>query len=117
MLDVGQPLADALRRFGHGVAVASSVKETLSLTAERRFDAIVLGGVKQGRVSARICGELRRDGLRAPILLLVGDDAAENRVEGLDAGADDCVAASCSLPELLARLRALVRRAERTRAS
>lgn len=75
------------------------------------FDAILLGGAGPEAASLSVCVDLRRTGARTPILLLVARDAAETRVEGLDAGADDCIAVSCPFDELLARLRALVRRA------
>ncbi len=57
-----------------------------------------------------VCVDLRRDGSTLPIVLLVPPNAVEARVMGLDAGADDCLAVDCPVDELLARLRALVRR-------
>ncbi len=103
-------MAQPLRQAGHHVTVVSSSKAARRLLASVAFDVVLLGGIRPDAARLSACGELRRGSAATPILLLVGRDAAETRVEGLDAGADDCVSLSCPLDELLARLRALVRR-------
>lgn len=105
-------LAGALRDAGHAVAVASKPEETWKIARTRAFDAIVVGGrSRPDTVSLTVCSDLLRSGACTPVLLRITRDVAETRSEGLDAGADDCVSLSCPVDELLARLRALVRRA------
>jgi two-component system response regulator MprA len=80
------------------------------LTAQCSFDAVVLGPLGPGTESLTVCDALRRQASVLPIVLLVSRDGVEARVEGLDAGADDCLPVGCQVDELLARLRALLRR-------
>ena len=91
VLEATRLLAGPLEQAGCEVAVACSCAEAVTLAA---------------------CSDLRRCCGRTPILLIVERDAPERRVEGLEAGADDCVSAPLALPELMARLRALVRRTQ-----
>jgi two-component system OmpR family response regulator len=74
------------------------------------YDAIVLDLMLPGIDGFETCRRLRRNGVRTPILMLTARDAVEDRVAGLDTGADDYVAKPFDFGELLARLRALVRR-------
>ena len=104
-------LARPLRQAGYEVTVATSSEEARTLAMSGSFDAVVLGKIRPEATILNICSALRQDGAGTPILLLVGRDAAEMRVQGLDAGADDCIALTSQFDELLARLRALVRRA------
>jgi two-component system OmpR family response regulator len=76
-----------------------------------QYDAIVLDVMLPGLDGFATCRQLREDGVWAPVLMLTARDAVEDRVEGLDAGADDYLLKPFSFSELLARLRALVRRA------
>jgi DNA-binding response OmpR family regulator len=108
-------MAQPLRRAGQAVTVASSSEEARRLAATGSFDAVVLGRIQPEAASLTVCSDLRREGASTPILLLVGRDTSETRVQGLDAGADDCVALSSPVEELLARLRALVRRSATSR--
>jgi DNA-binding response OmpR family regulator len=108
-------LAQPLRQAGYEVTVATSSKDARRLAMSGSFDAVVLGKIRPEAAILSICSALRRDGAGTPILLLVGRDAAEMRVQGLDAGADDCIALTSPFDELLARLRALVRRASAPR--
>ena len=105
--------AKALQRAGHEVTVARSRIEVRDLTAKRSFDAVVLGPLGPATESFSVCDGLRRQGITVPIVLLVPQGGVEARVKGLDAGADDCVPVGCAVDELLARLRALVRRTAR----
>ena len=106
-----QWVAQPLRQAGHDVAVASSCEEALAMAHTDLYDAIVLGSARSESAGLTACSELRRSCARTPILLIVARDGPENRIDGLDAGADDCISEPCAFPELLARLRALVRRA------
>src|SRR5512135_3104833 len=75
------------------------------------YDAIVLDVMLPGVDGLDVCRRLRRDGVWTPVLMLTARDAIEDRVSGLDTGADDYLTKPFSFDELLARLRALVRRA------
>jgi two-component system OmpR family response regulator len=75
------------------------------------YDAIVLDVMLPGADGFEICRRLRRDGVWTPVLMLTARDAVDDRVVGLDAGADDYLTKPFSFEELLARLRALTRRA------
>ncbi len=78
-----------------------------------RFDAIILDVLLPGRNGIEVCRDLRRDGITTPILLLTALDQTEDKVNGLDAGADDYLTKPFPVEELLARLRALSRRPHR----
>jgi DNA-binding response OmpR family regulator len=74
------------------------------------FDAIILDVMLPGRDGIDVCRTLRQRGLRTPILMLTARDAVEDRVRGLDSGADDYLVKPFAFTELVARLRALMRR-------
>jgi DNA-binding response OmpR family regulator len=105
-----EALAGPLRRAGHEVTVAIAAHDIRELTASRSFDAVVLGMMRPETQSLALCHTLRRDGIGVPIVLFVSGDAVEERIAGLEAGADQCLGVGCPNEELLARLRALVRR-------
>jgi DNA-binding response OmpR family regulator len=105
-----ESMAEPLRRAGHDVTVARNGRDLCSLTTSGSFDAVVVGMLGSGSQGLRVCNDLRRRGVALPIVLIVGHDDVESRIQGLDAGADDCVGVGCPADELLARLRALVRR-------
>jgi DNA-binding response OmpR family regulator len=96
------------------VVVARDGSEVRDLTEHDSFDVVVLGPLRSEAESLTVCRGLRLEETDLPIVLLVGQDGAEARVRGLDAGADDCVPLECPVDELLARLRALVRRSTRS---
>jgi DNA-binding response OmpR family regulator len=104
-------LSQQLRQAGHRITVASNSADVRRLARDAAFDVAVLGRIRPEPARLRVCRELRRREGAFLILLLVEDDEVEMRVAGLDAGADDCVSISCPFDELLARLRALSRRA------
>jgi two-component system, OmpR family, response regulator len=108
------PLAAAVRRAlkPEGVAadVATKGEDALWMAGATEYDAIVLDVMLPGIDGFDTCRRLRDDGVWAPILMLTARDAVEDRVRGLDEGADDYLTKPFSLAELLARLRALVRR-------
>ena len=79
------------------------------------YDAIVLDVMLPGIDGFETCRRLRRDGVWAPVLMLTARGAVEDRVAGLDGGADDYLTKPFSFAEVLARLRALIRRGERER--
>ena len=102
----------ALRLDGYDVELAADGREALDRLAEVRHDAIVLDVAMPGLDGLQVCRRLRDAGDRTPVLMLTARDAVDDRVAGLDAGADDYLVKPFALKELKARLRALLRRAE-----
>src|SRR3989454_10179759 len=107
-------LASLLRRGltenGNAVDVAPCGEDALWMAAAHEYDAVVLDVMLPDLDGFETCGALRRAGVWSPILMLTAREAVEDRVAGLDAGADDYLIKPFSLAELRARLRALVRR-------
>jgi len=103
-------LARGLREEGHTVDVADRGEEALWMARAVSYDAIVLDVMLPGDDGFSICRELREQEVWSPVLLLTARDAVDDRVIGLDAGADDYLVKPFSFAELLARLRALRRR-------
>jgi two-component system response regulator MprA len=107
---VRRALEHALRRDGYQVCLAASGAEALSEHAENPPDALVLDVMMPEPNGLEICRRLREAGDATPILLLTARDLIDDRVAGLDAGADDYLVKPFALAELRARLRALLRR-------
>src|SRR5262245_38555430 len=103
-------LKRALDEEGYAVDVTSSGEEALWLGTENPYDAIVLDLMLPDLDGFAVCRSLRERGRWTPVLMLTARDAVRDRVAGLDAGADDYLTKPFSLAELLARLRALIRR-------
>lgn len=106
---IAEPLARALRREGYHVEVASSGVAALS-QASRGTDLVVLDLGLQDLDGLDVCRRLRATGNRVPVLMLTARGGELDAVVGLDAGADDYVAKPFRIGELLARVRALLRR-------
>ena len=108
------PMAAALRRGlrAEGIVADVAIKgeDALWMVGATEFDAVVLDVMLPGIDGFETCRRLREDGVWAPIIMLTARDAVEDRVKGLDQGADDYLVKPFSLAELLARLRALARR-------
>jgi two-component system OmpR family response regulator len=100
----------ALTEHGHTVEVAGIGEDALSLATATAYDAVLLDVMLPDTDGFSVCRRLRRQGVWAPVLMLSARDAVRDRVEGLDAGADDYLPKPFSLDELLARLRAVARR-------
>ena len=99
-----------LTEWGYAVDVASDGDEALQWPDVADFDVIVLDLMLPGLDGIEVCRTLRVRGVRTPILMLTARDAVEDRVRGLDSGADDYLVKPFAFAELLARLRALMRR-------
>ena len=99
-----------LRFEGLIVDLASGGEQALGMAGATEYDAIVLDVMMPGLDGFETCRRLRADGVWAPVLMLTARHAVEDRVRGLDGGADDYLTKPFSLAELLARLRALARR-------
>jgi two-component system, OmpR family, response regulator len=110
-----EPRMAALLKLGleeerYAVEIAANGPDALWLGTENLYDVIVLDGMLPGLDGFDVCRQLRENGRWAPILMLTARDTVEDRIRGLDAGADDYLAKPFSFCELLARLRALLRR-------
>jgi two-component system OmpR family response regulator len=114
---LGELLGRGLREEGYAVDLADRGEEALWMAHAVDYDAMVLDVMLPGLNGFEICRRLRHDGVWTPVLMLTARDAVDDRVIGLDAGADDYLAKPFSFEELLARLRALTRRAPRERPS
>ena len=108
-------LKRGLEEEGHAVDLAGDGPEGLWLATENPNAAIVLDVMLPGFDGFELCRKLRAAGVWVPVLMLTARDAVNDRVRGLDAGADDYMVKPFSLLELAARLRALVRRDDRAR--
>jgi two-component system response regulator MprA len=108
---VRESLRRALELEGYEIELAGDGNEALyRLQGEGEPDALILDVLMPGLDGLEVCRTLRRNGSRVPVLMLTARDEVEDRVAGLDAGADDYVIKPFALEELLARLRALLRR-------
>jgi two-component system, OmpR family, response regulator MprA len=107
---VREALERALQLEGFEVELTADGDATLAAVERRTPDAVVLDVMMPGLDGLDVTRRLRRTGNRVPILLLTARDAVGDRVEGLDAGADDYLPKPFALEELIARLRALLRR-------
>lgn len=108
---ISESLNRALRREGCEVAIAQDGEAALESVADQSPDAIILDVSMPKLDGLSVCRRLRREGNQVPILVLTARHSLGDRVAGLDAGADDYVVKPFALEELLARLRALLRRA------
>src|SRR5919198_3753769 len=108
---VRESLRRALELEGYDVELAAEGEEALyRLGSNGEPDAIILDVLMPGIDGLEVCRRLRREGNHVPVLMLTAREEVENRVAGLDAGADDYVTKPFALEELLARIRALLRR-------
>jgi two-component system copper resistance phosphate regulon response regulator CusR len=105
-----QSVARGLREDAYVVDQAGDGAQALELAAVHEYDAIILDILLPAVDGIEVCRRLRRDGIVAPILMLTALDAVEQRIAGLDAGADDYLTKPFDFGELQARLRALTRR-------
>jgi two-component system, OmpR family, response regulator len=103
-------LERGLREEGYSVDVAVDGTNGLWLATEQEYDAIVLDALLPGLDGFEVCRQVRAAGRWAPVLMLTARDGVDDRVRGLDAGADDYLTKPFSFVELAARIRALVRR-------
>ncbi len=100
-----------LEEEGYAVDAAYDGRDGLDWALAAPYDLFILDVMLPGLDGFSLCRELRRQGIHAPVLMLTARDAVDDRVDGLDAGADDYLVKPFAFRELLARLRALLRRA------
>jgi two-component system, OmpR family, response regulator len=108
---LGALVARGLREEGYAVDLTERGENAVWMAQAAPYDAILLDVMLPGVDGFEVCRRLRKDGVWSPVLMLTARDAVSDRVEGLDAGADDYLPKPFSFDELLARVRALVRRA------
>lgn len=103
-------LAKGLREEAYAVDVAGDGERALELAYLNDYDLIILDVMLPGKDGFDVCRDLRTAGSAVPVMMLTARDAVEDRVEGLDSGADDYLLKPFEFEELLARVRALLRR-------
>ena len=109
-VELTDPLSRVLRREGYTVQVAHDGEIGYDLAINNEFDLLILDWMMPGLSGLEMCRQLREYHLTTPVLFLTAKDTLDDRVEGLDAGADDYLVKPFELRELLARVRALLRR-------
>jgi two-component system copper resistance phosphate regulon response regulator CusR len=107
---VARALREGLQRQQYDVSVAPTGEDGFYLVSAEEFDLVILDIMLPGRDGLQILATVRKRGLRTPVLILTARDSIEDRVQGLDQGADDYLVKPFAFPELLARVRALIRR-------
>lgn len=110
-IELTDPLSRLLTREGYSVDVAYDGVLGRQFTSAATYDLLILDWMLPGKTGLEICQELRSQGTTTPVLFLTAKDTLDDRVQGLDAGADDYLVKPFELRELLARVRALLRRA------
>lgn len=110
-LDLVWAIRSRMEQDGYAVEHESDGKAGLAKAVSDKFDVIVLDIMLPGMDGLEICRQVRRGGIHTPILMLTARVREDDRVRGLDCGADDYLAKPFSYPELFARVRALIRRA------
>lgn len=109
-IELTDPLSRILRREGYQVDIAHDGREGSTLALDRTYDLLILDWMLPHQTGLEVCQQLRSQGHTTPVLFLTAKDTIDDRVEGLDAGADDYLVKPFELRELLARVRALLRR-------
>jgi len=109
-------LVETLKAEGYRVLSSENGVSGLELACTEVFDLVLLDVMMPGLDGFALCRELRKRGRTMPVLMLTAKGQVDDRVEGLDSGADDYLVKPFSLKELLARVRALLRRRERDEA-
>ena len=110
-------LERGLKEEGYAVDVVHNGNDALDWTVAVEYDAIVLDVLLPGRDGFSVCREIRARGATTPVLMLTARDAVDDRVNGLDSGADDYLVKPFAFKELLARLRAITRRQSDSRST
>jgi two-component system, OmpR family, copper resistance phosphate regulon response regulator CusR len=107
---LAEAVAEGLQGEGYAVTLSPSGEHALSSLRRQHVDLILLDVMLPGRSGFEVLADMRRGGFKMPVLILTSRDSIDDRVLGLDAGADDYLVKPFAFPELLARVRALMRR-------
>lgn len=110
-------IRQGLRAQGYGVDVSPTGFDAEDLALSEPYDVIVLDRMLPDRDGVDVCRNLRRQGIRTPVLILTALSGTPDKITGLDAGADDYLSKPFEFEELLARIRALLRRGQATEAT
>ena len=108
--ELSDPLSRILLQEGYKVDVADNGAKGIELALQNHYDLLILDWMLPNKSGLEICREVRSHFLATPVLFLTAKDTVDDRVDGLDAGADDYLVKPFELRELLARVRALLRR-------
>ena len=108
--ELANEVAKGLRGAGARVEIAGTAREGRVIARQPELDVLILDVMLPGESGFELCHSLRSEGIETPILMLTARDAIDDRVTGLDAGADDYLTKPFALQELIARVRALSRR-------
>src|SRR5262245_39848053 len=114
---VARFVAKGLRERSYAVDITMDSESTLYQTEINDYDLIILDVMLPGKDGFEVCRKLRERGIKTPVMMLTARDTVDDRVEGLDSGADDYLVKPFEFKELLARVRALLRRASEFRPS
>ncbi len=109
-VELTEPLSRLLKRQGYEVEVADNGQVGCEMAVSHAYDLLILDWMLPGKSGLEICREVRSRSQTTPVLFLTAKDTLDDRVDGLDAGADDYLVKPFELRELLARVRALLRR-------
>lgn len=109
-IKIANAIKRGLKYEGFEVSIAPDGEEGLELGKTLDFDCIILDRMLPLKEGVEVCKELRKSNIKTPIIMLTAKSGVNDKVEGLDAGADDYLAKPFSLDELLARIRAILRR-------
>jgi heavy metal response regulator len=112
---VARVIAKGAREQGYAVDIAADGEDALYKASITGYDLILLDVMLPPKDGFEVCRELRAQGIKQPVLMLTARDAIEDRVRGLDCGADDYLSKPFDFAELMARIRALLRRAKEVR--
>lgn len=113
---LARTLAKALRAHAYAVDVVADSNAAFMHVGVHDYDLVVLDAVLPGRDGFAVCHALRALGFSSPVLMLAAQNAVNDRIRALEVGADDCLPKPWDFRELLARIRALLRRGQLTRA-
>jgi DNA-binding response OmpR family regulator len=105
-----EPLHEAISEVGHVVDGAEDGETAQWLLEEKDYDLVILDWMLPDRSGLSLCRQYRQAGKTKPVLMLTAKDSTLDKIDGLDAGADDYLVKPVDIPELLARIRALGRR-------
>src|ERR1700723_3562992 len=103
-------VSGVLTADGHSVIISNTGEDGFYLLHSREFDLVLLDLMLPVRSGIEVLKDMRKCGFKIPVLILTSKDSVEDRVQGLDAGADDYLVKPFAFPELQARIRALLRR-------
>jgi len=110
--DLARAVSTILQRTGYQTEVVDNGNDAYEMACANEYDGIILDWMMPGQSGVQVLRSLRKAGNHTPCMMLTAREAVEDRIEGLDAGADDYLPKPFAMGELLARIRAMLRRAE-----